>query len=534
MNPTPTGENRSRRRWRNRLAAASVLAVIGGAFAVLPSHAEQIGGLTIAPETGGSTTPVTLTTDGACPSSAAYAEPYLLGSDTLLEVPLGERVLASTLPKAGNGFSLEVGTWVSHKLDGVDLAGTYDVWVDCVNKNGVPAGNELVDFFGGLSIAADGSWRTYKYDLEPAGYDAVTGSSSQTTTFTTGACAPADTHLGASAVYLPGDLFDPSSLSAKSAENTPALTRLYKSQAHGLEAKSTIGFGTLLDGVSLPGLPKSGAGYQVKMPDSWDGLADDLQNDAPLEGLLFLTIQCSDVPTFDADRPFDKGYIAALEFADPANGHSTFRAIDVFTGEYLGVATPTPTKKPTPTPKVTPKPTATPKVTPTPGGPLPSTTLIAACKPGAPVPAGYTLLTGTSGDDILVGTMGRDLIRGLAGDDTIAGLGGDDVLCGGTGEDLITGGNGNDLLRGEGGDDSIYGGAGNDRIDGGTDGDLLVGGLGNDLIAGASGPDDLYGGAGDDDLYGDGGNDNIYGEDGYDRLFGGPGRDYLQPAGKRA
>ena len=151
----------------------------------------------------------------------------------------------------------------------------------------------------------------------------------------------------------------------------------------------------------------------------------------------------------------------------------------------------------------------------------------AACRPGGPVPAGWNVVEGTSGDDVLVGTAGGDVIRGLAGDDTLIGGGANDLICGGLGDDLISGNTGHDLLLGDVGDDAIYGGAGDDAIGGGSGHDNLNGGLGDDLISGGSGNDLIFGGRGDDLLYGDAGADQIYGEDGYDRLFGGPGSDKL-------
>ncbi len=162
-----------------------------------------------------------------------------------------------------------------------------------------------------------------------------------------------------------------------------------------------------------------------------------------------------------------------------------------------------------------------------PFSPPPPKDIAAACRAGAPVPAGWTLREGTAGDDVLIGTAGADIIRGLAGEDTLVGSSGNDVICAGAGDDLISGNTGHDLLLGEGGDDAIYGGAGDDAIGGGTGNDNLNGGLGDDLITGGSGRDLIFGGRDDDLLYGDAGNDHIYGEDGSDRLYGGAGYDVL-------
>ena len=126
-----------------------------------------------------------------------------------------------------------------------------------------------------------------------------------------------------------------------------------------------------------------------------------------------------------------------------------------------------------------------------------------ACKPGAPVPAGYKVKNGTDGNDGLKGTAGKDLIRGQGGNDTIKGLGGNDILCGGDGNDKLDGGAGNDRVAGNGGNDLVRGGRGNDTLYGDLGDDDLRGDAGNDKLTGGEGADTLTGGAGVDKLSGD-------------------------------
>jgi Ca2+-binding RTX toxin-like protein len=114
-----------------------------------------------------------------------------------------------------------------------------------------------------------------------------------------------------------------------------------------------------------------------------------------------------------------------------------------------------------------------------------------ACVEGAPVPAGYHLINGTSGPDRLVGTNGRDLIRGGVGNDVLIGRGGDDILCGsqgfdqlrgGAGNDVLSGGDHDDVLRGNGQADRMFGGRGNDNLKGGQGEDISFGGPGKDEV----------------------------------------------------
>ncbi|MGQ0630688.1 MAG: S8 family serine peptidase [Sporichthyaceae bacterium] len=114
-------------------------------------------------------------------------------------------------------------------------------------------------------------------------------------------------------------------------------------------------------------------------------------------------------------------------------------------------------------PPVTPPPGTPPPTPPTP--PTPPVSISDACA-GRGVPAGFTVRTGTPGEDTLVGTSGRDLIRGLGGDDFIDGAGSGDILCGNQGNDVIYGGSGADVIRGGKGDDFIRSGPGADDVRG--------------------------------------------------------------------
>ncbi len=70
---------------------------------------------------------------------------------------------------------------------------------------------------------------------------------------------------------------------------------------------------------------------------------------------------------------------------------------------------------------------------------------------------------------------------------------GDDVMRGGPGDDRLSGQGGDDRIDGKGGDDHLLGGAGNDRIDGGDGNDVIDGGAGRDVIDGGRGHDVLIG-----------------------------------------
>jgi Ca2+-binding RTX toxin-like protein len=168
-----------------------------------------------------------------------------------------------------------------------------------------------------------------------------------------------------------------------------------------------------------------------------------------------------------------------------------------------------------------------------PTNPAPPKDLVAACLKDAPMPPGWNVVQGTSGDDVLIGTAGADILRGFAGDDILVGGGANDILCGGAGDDLLSGGTGHDFLLGDAGDDAVYGGTGDDTLAGGSGNDELNGGPGDDVLIGGSGDDLLLGGTGDDFLFGDAGNDQLFGEDGFDQLYGGPGRDVLS-VGRRS
>lgn len=85
-----------------------------------------------------------------------------------------------------------------------------------------------------------------------------------------------------------------------------------------------------------------------------------------------------------------------------------------------------------------------------------------ACLPGAPIPAGYKLVTGTGGDDNIYGGSGNQLYRLGEGNDTVNDLSGNDIMCGEGGSDSLNGGTGNDVLIGGEGTDTLNGGGGTD------------------------------------------------------------------------
>lgn len=105
---------------------------------------------------------------------------------------------------------------------------------------------------------------------------------------------------------------------------------------------------------------------------------------------------------------------------------------------------------------------------------------IAACRPGAPTPAGYNVINGTPARDFLLGTPGNDIIHAHAGADFILAQAGDDIVCAGPGMDFVDGSDGADHISGSAGHDRLFGGNGDDRLWGGPGQDLLIGGNGTD------------------------------------------------------
>ena len=105
---------------------------------------------------------------------------------------------------------------------------------------------------------------------------------------------------------------------------------------------------------------------------------------------------------------------------------------------------------------------------------------ILACRPGAPAPAGYRVITGTPGNDTLFGTSARNIIHGLAGDDVILSRGRADIVCAGLGHDTVIGAQDRDQISGYYGNDQLFSRSGNDRLSGGAGTDILHGGPGTD------------------------------------------------------
>nr|WP_281064934.1 calcium-binding protein [Asticcacaulis solisilvae] len=205
------------------------------------------------------------------------------------------------------------------------------------------------------------------------------------------------------------------------------------------------------------------------------------------------------------------------------------------------------------------------------------------------VPANFTSLVATAGNDILLDKMvigesnridglgGNDWIRGLHGDDTLTGGAGIDTIEAGYGQDEISethafeagevydGGHGVDTLSGYGdlsaatvaGIEQLYVTGGNLKVtaaqlsalssiglaagssltlagSGGADlsGKLSTAALiqapdAGNFIAGAGFNDTINGGTGEDHLFGKGGNDVLRGGGGHDGLDGGAGNDTL-------
>lgn len=131
----------------------------------------------------------------------------------------------------------------------------------------------------------------------------------------------------------------------------------------------------------------------------------------------------------------------------------------------------------------------------------------------------YTLIRGTTGNDVLVGTDGPDVILAFDGNDKIEAGAGKDVVCAGSGKDRVYGGANDDVL---------LGGAGEDIISGDRGDDVLRGGAGSDVLSGGKGRDVLHGDGGDDGLYGGGGADTLSGGAGDDACFGGGATDVIE------
>ena len=142
----------------------------------------------------------------------------------------------------------------------------------------------------------------------------------------------------------------------------------------------------------------------------------------------------------------------------------------------------------------------------------------------------YNTVNGGTGNDTITvsGLQSGDYVYGNSGNDTLTSTSNDATsFFGGPGNDTLTapgnyslleGSSGNDVLQGLGGDQTLFGGTGND---------LILGGTGDDTLYGGKGDDTLYGNSGSDTLSGNSGNDKLYGGPGKDTLSGGPGRNLV-------
>ncbi len=165
---------------------------------------------------------------------------------------------------------------------------------------------------------------------------------------------------------------------------------------------------------------------------------------------------------------------------------------------------------------------------------------------------GFTLRTGTAGEDTLNGGSSLDLMLGLDGADRLFGLAGRDSLDGGAGNDTLFGNDGDDTLLGSEGNDVLLGGSGSNELRGGAgfniasyaglvpvNANLATGWAsanGLDVLLGIQG---LVGSAAADTLTGRNGADIALGETfrpggGNDSVDGGGGIDTVEYAGRHS
>ncbi|MGK6324284.1 glycosyl hydrolase [Sphingomonas sp. DT-51] len=170
---------------------------------------------------------------------------------------------------------------------------------------------------------------------------------------------------------------------------------------------------------------------------------------------------------------------------------------------------------------------------------------------------GVDMLIGHAGNDTLSGGAGNDFLHGRAGNDVLSGGAGNDLLDGGTGADVMTGGTGDDIYRVDHVGDKVIenAGEGYDTVEASIDfdmagrnvevlrltgaaalnawgsdaADVIDGNDGNNVIDGRGGADTMRGGRGDDVYYVDNvadkvielqgagqGNDTVYASTSYD------------------
>lgn len=154
---------------------------------------------------------------------------------------------------------------------------------------------------------------------------------------------------------------------------------------------------------------------------------------------------------------------------------------------------------------------------------------------GSSAPFSFTRIDGL----VLVGTSSGNRLTGGSGSDSITGLGGNDTLTGNGGNDTLLGGEGNDILKGGSGADLIDGGPGSDSADysdktatqgvvvnlnGAVAAVVTVAGNAEDTLVNI---ENVIGGAGGDRLVGDGLANSLSGNGGNDTLSGGGGNDTL-------
>ncbi|WTU05439.1 Ig-like domain repeat protein (plasmid) [Kitasatospora sp. NBC_00070] len=149
----------------------------------------------------------------------------------------------------------------------------------------------------------------------------------------------------------------------------------------------------------------------------------------------------------------------------------------------------------------------------------------AATIPTTNVPAGYTLVRGTTGNDTnLTGTDGNDIILGLGGNDTVKAKNGSDLICTLTGNDQITTtGSGDDQINAGAGNNTIATADGNDQITTSDGNDTINAGNGNNTVKAGNGNNTISTGNGNDQITTGNGNDTINAGNGTDTANAGNG-----------
>ena len=140
-----------------------------------------------------------------------------------------------------------------------------------------------------------------------------------------------------------------------------------------------------------------------------------------------------------------------------------------------------------------------------------------ACNTPTIVPSGFTLQSGTTGNDS-VALSPNTMFVGNGGNDKVTAGNGDYIICTGSGNDKITTGNGNV---------TIDSGDGNNAITTGTGNGTIIAGLGNDKITTGTGDHTINGGGGNNDIVTGDGTQNVTTGSGNDKITTGSGNDVI-------